>query len=391
MKRLIIFAAISFLFAPWVFSQSTNGIIAEVENNNTTLAALRKKADAERIGNRTGLALKNPELEFNYLWGNPEAIGKRNDISIMQSFDFPTAYAYRNQISELRNIQVELEFESQRREILLRARQLCNSIIYHNAMQAELGRRVENARRLSDSYEAKFKAGEAGIIDVNKARVNLLNVRKDAESNVIERQTLLAELVSLNGGKPVDLTDTVYPLEALPADFEEWYTGAEQNNPLLQWLKQEVSVNRKDEQLSLAMSLPRFQAGYMSEKVVGEQYQGISFGIAIPLMENRNQVKYAKARTVAVQSAESDARLRFYNDLKALHARAVSLRKSIDDYRQNLQVYSSTSLLQKALDQGELSLAEFLYEQTFYYESFNKLTATEKELYDAVAELNRYR
>lgn len=391
MKRLIIFAAISFLFAPWVFSQSTNGIIAEVESNNTTLAALRKKADAERIGNRTGLALKNPELEFNYLWGNPEAIGKRNDISIMQSFDFPTAYAYRNQISELRNIQVELEFESQRREILLRARQLCNSIIYHNAMQAELGRRVENARRLSDSYEAKFKAGEAGIIDVNKARVNLLNVRKDAESNVIERQTLLAELVSLNGGKPVDLTDTVYPLEALPADFEEWYTGAEQNNPLLQWLKQEVSVNRKDEQLSLAMSLPRFQAGYMSEKVVGEQYQGISFGIAIPLMENRNQVKYAKARTVAVQSAESDARLRFYNDLKALHARAVSLRKSIDDYRQNLQVYSSTSLLQKALDQGELSLAEFLYEQTFYYESFNKLTATEKELYDAVAELNRYR
>lgn len=391
MKRLIIFAAISFLFAPWVFSQSTDGIIAEVESNNTTLAALRKKADAERIGNRTGLALKNPELEFNYLWGNPEAIGKRNDISIMQSFDFPTAYAYRNQISELRNIQVELEFESQRREILLRARQLCNSIIYHNAMQAELGRRVENARRLSDSYEAKFKAGEAGIIDVNKARVNLLNVRKDAESNVIERQTLLAELVSLNGGKPVDLTDTVYPLEALPADFEEWYAGAEQNNPLLQWLKQEVSVNRKDEQLSLAMSLPRFQAGYMSEKVVGEQYQGISFGIAIPLMENRNQVKYAKARTVAVQSAESDARLRFYNDLKALHARAVSLRKSIDDYRQNLQVYSSTSLLQKALDQGELSLAEFLYEQTFYYESFNKLTATEKELYDAVAELNRYR
>lgn len=391
MKRLIIFAAISFLFAPWVFSQSTDGIIAEVESNNSTLAALRKKADAERIGNKTGLTLKNPELEFNYLWGNPEAIGKRNDISIIQSFDFPTAYAYRNQISELRNIQVELEFESQRREILLRARQLCNSIIYHNAMQAELGRRVENARRLNDSYEAKFKAGEAGIIDVNKARVNLLNVRKDAESNVIKKQALLAELVSLNGGKPVELTDTVYPLQALPADFEEWYAGAEQNNPLLQWLKQEVSVNRKDEQLSLAMGLPRFQAGYMSEKVVGEQYQGISFGIAIPILENRNQVKYAKARTVAVQSAESDARLRFYNDLKALHARAVSLRKSLDDYRQNLQVYSNVSLLQKALDLGELSLAEFLYEQTFYYESFNKLTATEKELYDAVAELNRYR
>jgi outer membrane protein TolC len=391
MKRLIIFAVISFLFAPDAFSQNIDGILAGVESNNTTLIALRKNAEAERIGNKTGLSLKNPELEFSYLWGNPENIGKRNDIRIMQSFDFPTAYAYRNQISELRNVQVELELERQRRDILLKARQLCNSLIYHNVRQAEFGRRLENARRIADTYEAKFKAGEAGIIDVNKARVNLLNLRKDDESNEIERQALLDDLVSLNGGKPVELNDTVYPLRALPADFEEWYAGAEQNNPLLQWLKQEVSVTRKDEQLSLAMSLPKLQAGYMSEKVVGEQYQGISFGIAIPLMENRNEVKYAKARSVAVQSAESDARLRFYNNLKALHARAVSLRKSLDDYRQNLQIYSNASLLQKALDLGELSLAEFLYEQTFYYESFDKLTATEKELYDAVTELNRYR
>lgn len=391
MKRLIIFAVISFLFAPGAFSQNIDGILAGIESNNTTLTALRKNAEAERIGNRTGLSLKNPELEFSYLWGSPENIGKRNDIRIMQSFDFPTAYAYRNQISELRNIQVELELERQRRDILLKARQLCNSIIYSNMMQAEFGRRLENARRIADTYEAKFKAGEAGIIDLNKARVNLLNLRKDGESYLIERQAILADLVSLNGGNQVELNDTVYPLQALPADFEEWYAGAEQNNPLLQWLRQEVSVSRKDEQLNLAMGLPRLQAGYMSEKVVGQQYQGISFGIAIPLLENRNEVKYAKARTVAMQSAENDARIRFYNNLKALHARAVSLRKSLDDYRQNLQAYSNASLLQKALDHGELSLAEFLYEQTFYYESFNKLMATEKEFYDTVAELNRYR
>jgi outer membrane protein TolC len=391
MNRIITIVAISFLSTTGAFSQNTEVIIAEVESNNTTLIALRKNADAERIGNMTGLSLKNPELGFSYLLGSPQTIGNRNDISIMQSFDFPTAYAYRNQISELRNLQVELELERQRRDILLQARQLCNSIIYHNAMQAEFGRRLENARRLADSYEAKYKAGESGIIDFNKSRANLLNLQKDSESNGIERQALLAVLISLNGGKPVELTDTVFPFQALPADFEEWYAMAEQNNPLLQWLRQEVLVSRKDEQLSLAMSLPRLQAGYMSEKVVGQQYQGISFGIAIPLLENRNEVKYARARTVAVQSAENDARIQFYNNLKALHEKAVSLRKSLDDYRQNLQVYSSTSLLLKALDHGELSLAEFLYEQTFYYESFNKLMATEKELYDTVARLNMYR
>lgn len=391
MKHLTISLAIFIVTGAWVFPQNIEAIIAEVESNNTTLIALRKNADAERIGNKTGLSLSSPELEFSYLWGSPQTIGKRNDISIMQSFDFPTAYAYRNQISELRNVQVELEYERQLREIFFRVRQLCNSIIYHNAMQAELGRRVENARRLAGSYESGYKAGEAGVIDYNKSRINLLNTEKDAESNEIERQTLLAELVSLNGGKPIELSDTVYPLQALPAEFEEWYTVAEQNNPLLQWLKQEISVSRKKEQLSLALGLPRLQAGYMSEKVVGEQYQGISFGIAIPLLENRNAVKYARARSLAVQSAENDARLQFYNNLKALHAKALRLQNSLVEYRQGLQAYSNTDLLQRALDLGELSLAEYLFEQTFYYESFNKLMATEKELYDTLAEMNRYR
>jgi outer membrane protein TolC len=391
MKSFIIFLTIIILTAGRLFSQDIEGIIAGVESNNTTLAALRKSADAELIGNKTGLLPGNPGFEFSYLWGSPQSIGKRNDISIMQSFDFPTAYVYRSQISGLRNNQVELEFERARKGIILQARLLCNNLVYHNMMKAELERRAENAGRLAGAYESGYRSGEAGVIDYNKSRINLLNAARDAEANEIERRALLAELVSLNGGKPVEVNDTVFPMQPIPESFEEWYAGAEQNNPLLQWLKQEVSVSRKNEQLSLARGLPRFQAGYMSEKVVGEQYQGVSFGIAIPLLENRNTVRYAKAKTIAARSAEDDATVRFYNKLKALHEKAVSLSRSLDDYRQSLSAYSNVSLLRKALDQGELSLAEYLYEQTFYYESFNKLMATEKELYDTLAELNMYR
>ena len=50
-----------------LFSQDIDKIIAEVEKNNTTLIALRKNADAELIGNKTGLYMKNPEFAFNYL------------------------------------------------------------------------------------------------------------------------------------------------------------------------------------------------------------------------------------------------------------------------------------------------------------------------------------
>lgn len=390
MKRLIIFIGTVILGCSNLLSQDIDMILAGVEKNNTTLIALRKSADAERIGNKTGLYPENPEFAFNYLWGSPESIGNRKDISLVQSFDFPSAYAYRNQISEQRNVQVELEYERQYRSILTQTRLVCNELIYQNMLSNELRRRIGNARKIADSYKSKFEAGETGIIDFNKAQVYLLNIIKDAESVEIERSALLAGLKSLNGGIPVEFNDSIFPLQTLPVDFEQWYADAEKNNPVLRWLNQEISISQKNEKLNAAMGLPKIQAGYMSEDVVGEQFRGVAVGLSIPLLENKNAVKYAKAKTFAVQSAESDNRQQFYNNLKALHTKAVSLQNSLDDYRTNLQKFNNSALLQKALDNGELSLAEYYFELTVYYESFNKILDIEKSLNETIIELYRY-
>jgi len=101
-------------------------------------------------------------------------------------------------------------------------------------------------------------------------------------------------------------------------------------------------------------------------------------------------VKYAKAKTFAVQSAETDNRQQFYNNLKALHAKAVSLQNSLDDYRSNLQKFNNSALLQKALDNGELSLAEYYLELTVYYDSYNRMLDIEKSLNETIIELYRY-
>jgi hypothetical protein len=390
MKQIFIVLSSIILIGSNLFSQDIDKIIAEVEKNNTTLIALRKKADAELIGNKTGLYLKNPELAFNYLWGSPENIGNRNDISILQSFDFPTAYGYRNQISESQNVQVELDYQKQSKSIIMQTRLVCNGLIYHNTLKSELNKRIANAQSIANSYKSKYDLGGASIIDYNKAQINLLNITKDAESNEISINALLSELMSLNGGINIEFVERGFPIQLLTMDFEQWYIQAEQNNPVLLWLKQEALISQKNEKLNTAMGLPKFQAGYMSENVVGQQFQGITVGLSIPLLENRNAVKYAKAKTIAMQSAETDTRLQFYNNLKTLHTKAVSLQKSLNDYRANLQLYSNTGLLQKALDKGELSLAEYFYELTIYYESFNKMLELEMTLNETIIELNKF-
>jgi outer membrane protein TolC len=263
-------------------------------------------------------------------------------------------------------------------------------LIYQNALESELCKRVAHAGQIAHAYQLKYEIGEANILEYNKAQVNLLNVTKDAEANEIERNTLLFELASLNGGIAINFSDSVFPLYTITPDFEQWYTQTAQRNPDLQWIKQEITVSQKQKQLNTAAGLPKFNAGYMSEKATGEQFQGITIGVSIPLWENKNSVKYAKAKTIAMQSIEADMKLQFYNEMKALYTKAVDLQNSLVDYRNTLFALSNTVLLQKALDKGEISLIEYFLELSAYYESMNKLLEMERDLSKILAKLSRY-
>ncbi|MDD4109021.1 MAG: hypothetical protein PHH93_09905, partial [Prolixibacteraceae bacterium] len=108
------------------------------------------------------------------------------------------------------------------------------------------------------------------------------------ESTEVERNAKLAELTRLNGGITVEFTEKEFQPVVLLSGFDQWILKAEQQNPMLAWINKEIEISRKQEGLSKAMGLPKLQAGYMSESIVGEQYQGISVGLSIPLWENKN-------------------------------------------------------------------------------------------------------
>jgi len=67
MKKLtIIITTIIVSYSANYGQESIDFILSQVENNNTTLKALQKSADAEKIGNKTGIYLQSPELGFDY-------------------------------------------------------------------------------------------------------------------------------------------------------------------------------------------------------------------------------------------------------------------------------------------------------------------------------------
>lgn len=390
MKKIILTIICIVSFNITLFSQnSIEHVLTEIEKNNTTLSALQKRAEANTLENKTGIYLQNPEIEFNYLWGN-DAIGNRTDFSAKQTFDFPTAYGYKNQISDIKNEQVVLEFQKQRKDLLFNARLVCYDLIYTNALTIELSNRILNDESIAKSYKAKLDAGETNILEYNKAQLNLLNLRKEKESLTIESEALLGELTRLNGGIPIEFTRTEFPGSTIPANFEQWYAQAEQSNPLLNWLKKEIELNQKQVSLNKAMSLPKLQAGYMSESVVGQGFQGVTFGLSIPLWENKNKVKFAEASVLAAENLSTDNKVQLYNRLMILHAKAIGLQKNISDYKSKLQTFDNSGLLIKALDKGQISLINYMLERSIYYESVKNTLELERDMNKVLAELNQY-
>lgn len=380
--RSIKFIIVFMLLSTSVFSQNQlDSLLVAIEKNNTTMAAMRKNLEADRIGNKTGLLPGNPDIEFHYLFGNPTTIGNRTDFSVRQTFDFPTVYAHRNHISGLKNAQADLEYQRQRIDILHEASMLGIEEIYHNALLAEYNKRVRHAERIAETYNKKLDAGETNMLEHNKAQVNLLNLKKETEALSIERDALHAEIARLNGGAGFMVEDSVFKTPDLIPGFEAWYENAGNEIPVLQWLEHELKISEREKQLEVANSLPKFSAGYMSEKVVGEQFQGVAVGMSLPLWENRNAVKYAKLKTLAVEESKADAEFQIYAKLKAQYDKVKALQASIMEYQEQLLKYDNRKLAAKALERGEISLATYYIELSLYYSSVDKVLEMQRDLY----------
>ena len=386
--KIVLIGIILFLKFSFIISQNNiSEVLQSIEKKNSTLIALRKSAEAQMLKNKSGIYLSNPEIEFGYLWGKPKLIGNRTDFSAMQTFDIPTISGMKNRLANKQNASVEMLLKAERVNILLDAKQLCLDLIYYNSILDELDKRLSHATRIADIYEKRLSEGDANMLDVNKAQLNLLNAQAELQLMEVERNAVLSKLIQLNGGDDILFIDQHFEAILLPPSFDEWYAQAEQINPILSYVRQEVEVSKDFVRMSKAKRFPTFSAGFVSEKVVGETFQGIQVGITIPLWENKNQVTHAKASAQAAEARQVDGIQKFYMEMKNQYLRAIGLNEIAQNYRNLLNTSNSADLLQKALDAGEISLLNYLTEISLYYNTVNLALEAEKDFQKSVAEL----
>lgn len=342
-------------------------LLASIEKNNISLKSLKEDREAARLAASVNLLPDNPEVEYNYLTGSPSTFGNRHDFSIRQTFDFPTAYLFKNKLSSSGKIVSDLNYEKSRQDILLEARKLCVDVIYQENLLRIASQREEDANRMVMAYRKMLEEGKGNKLDLNRALIALAQVKSEILLLKNHQMEMLSKLKVMNGGESMVVNMINFPEVPLPANFEDWYSINSNQITELKLLREMIVSKDLTVKVQRSLTLPKFSAGYMSEKVTGEQFQGVTLGMSLPLWGNRNTVKTLKAEYSSLELKLSEEELRIKAEMNIQFDRVISFRSMAEALRTTLLETNNEALLKRALELGEITLMDYLIEYDRYY------------------------
>lgn len=391
MKKIFFLSTLFLSFAFASAQSQIETVLAGIAKNNKTILANNQYWESQKLLFKTGLAPNNPSVEYDYMIGSPSGAGNQTDFTITQSFDFPTAYVKRKQLSEQQIAQAEFQIQSKRQDILLEAKLICIELVYRNKLSVQLSKRKASTEKLVFDFQKRMEKGEGNILDVNKAQLQLLEIQKQSLENSSVITQLNTKLTELNGGTIIFFSDTIYQTLSVIPSFDQLEKEYEAADPLRKALEQEKNITQKELELSKTMQLPKFEGGYHYQGILGQNFSGFHSGISIPLWENKNAVKQKKAELLFSDLNLQDHLNEHYFEVKRLYEKFQSLQVIFQQYQSVLNSYNNAALLDKAFSSGQISSIEYFMELSYYQNSYTNYLQSEKEYYEVIAELFKYK
>ena len=384
MKKQII--TIALCIPMWMQAQNIDHVLQSIEQNNKELQSAMQLTQAQKMENRTANNLPDPTVSYSSFYKNGAGPGHGTEFVASQGFDFPTQYITRNRQADLANEALSKEQLAIRRDILLKAKTLCLDLILLNQEKALMDIRKQNTDELEALYAKRLEAGDANILEVNKIKMERMNVQTEVAQNHASHRNALQSLLAMNGNMPLEFAETQYPEVKEILDFNTLRDEVIASDLDLQALsfatkaaEKQVSVNKQD-------WLPKLEAGFRRNTDTEMSMNGFVVGGSIPLFSNRKKVQIAKAQALSAQLMQENAKLQVENNLMGLYNEMQQLKEAMNAYDMPL-LYKSLDLLKQALKEGQISLIEYFVEAESVYQNLQARMLLENQYQKVMASI----
>lgn len=361
-----------------------------IRQNNKTIKSIEQYIVAANLENRTGLTLENPSISADYMTGRPVSGGNQLDLLAVQGFDFPSIYSKKKQLAGQQEKLLNLERERGIQDILLEAKLTILELIYLNQQKNVVELRKVSAENILSTYQHKFDLEQISALDLNKAKIQLLNGQTQLRSIESAMGVNTHHLTELNGGIPLSIMDDNYPVTSIVPEFESINDTIEVHDPNLKWLIQQNNTFKTQIDVRKAMALPSFEVGYHYQSVLGQKFNGVHFGVTIPLWENKNMVKASVANAQFGDVKIEEHKIQHHFEIKELYRNYENIKLALEEYKMVLEVLNSEHLLVKSLELGEINFITYSTELQYYYNTIDQYAQLNLDYQIAVAELFKY-
>ena len=384
MKKLIITIALCLPIG--MQAQSIDQVLQSIEQNNKELQSQTQLLKAQKMENRTVNNLPDPTVSYSSFYKNGAGSGHGTEFVASQGFDFPTQYITRNRQADLANEAIDKQQQAVRRDILLKAKLLCLDMILLNQEKALMDIRKQNADELEALYNQRLEAGDANILEVNKIKMERMNVQTEVAQNHAAHRSALQSLLAMNGNMPLEFADTQYPQVKPILDFNTLRDEVMASDLDLQAMSFATQAAEKQVSVDKQNWLPKLQAGFRRNTDSEMSMNGFVVGGSIPLFSNRKKVQIAKAQAIGAQLMQEDAKLQVENNLMALYNEMKQLKEAMDTYDVPL-MHHSLDLLKQALKEGQISLIEYFVEAESVYKNLQARMQLENQYQKVMANI----
>ena len=367
-------------------AQNIDQVLQSIEANNKELLSQKQLTKAQKMENRTENNLPDPTVSYSSFYKNGAGPGHGTELVATQGFDFPTQYITRNRQAEMENEAIDLQQQAFRRDVLLRAKNLCLDLILLNQEKALMDIRMKNADELATLYENRLQAGDANILEVNKIKMERMNVQTEVAQNNAAHRTALQSLLAMNGNMPVEFSESTYPEVKEILDYNQLRDEVVASDYSLQAAVAFTRAAEKQVSVDKQNWLPKLEAGFRRNTDTGMSMNGFVVGGSIPLFSNRKKVQIAKAQAISAQLMQEDALLHVENNLMALYNEMTQLKEAMHAYDVPL-MYRSLDLLKQALTEGQISLIEYFVEAETVYQNLQARMQLENQYQKVMASI----
>jgi len=235
--------------------------------------------------------------------------------------------------------------------------------------EALLEARKNDAEKLVSLVQKGFESGEFSKPVFDKAQIYSIGIQTDWQKTLSEIEVQKQILWQLAGDKTTEGIVFEYPVHWELPPLDSLLANLSEQNPDLRMAKLSIQKSEVVKTNQRMNSLPSFEAGYRSESILNQQLKGFHAGMAIPLWQNRNMLRYARLNIETSKANFSQQESELTANLSAVYFEAKALKDSYEQMKQIIDEEQVSESSLELLQSGQISFSQYYIDVDFIWES----------------------